>query len=220
MTLRSLLAIGAVFAFTAHAQASIIVDPTTSDGTLPGTSITYTVSDAGGTARAIWPAGTSDSGTWTWTNAFPEFVTAAGQTLTVTFSAPAALTQFILGVNSLTNSSATLSVSGGTATTADFDLTDGNSVIGGHGVALYDPATGTFTAASADETTMLGSTSSNTITSFSLVANGLGDGFTLFFGPTEPVTPIPEPLPLAVLAIGGLSLVALRRGQPRPVCIS
>lgn len=214
MKLRTALIISLFLAFAARSQAQILIDLRTTGGTVPGTSITYTVTDTG-TARAIFPPNTSDAGVWRWNDPFDEFVTTGGpQILTVNFSAPTPINTFVLGVNSISFSTALLSVSGGTATTADFNLSDGlQALTGPTGVATYNGTTGTFAATSNDRSLMIGSTSTNTLTSFTLAANN-GEGYTLFYGVVTPAaTAIPEPSSMVLWGVGGLGLVArsLRR---------
>ena len=163
----------------------IQVTTTTIDGTVPGTAIDYTITSTG-MAREIFAPGTSDSGTWEWTNGFPEFVGTGAQTLTVDFSGPIPVERIVLGVNSAGNPM-TLTVSGGTATTADFDLADELTAVGAAGPLTYDGATGIFTATGANQSLMIGSTSGNTLTSFTLTGDNGGDGYTLFFGTTAPL---------------------------------
>jgi len=91
------------------------IQTTTDDGKVPSTNITYTI-EATGSARAIFQPGSSDSGMWTWSDNFPEFVGTGQQTLTVTFSSPVPLNRIVLGANSFGPSEMTLSVSGGNAT--------------------------------------------------------------------------------------------------------
>lgn len=166
---------------TMGVQAGEII-PTTSDGPILNTGVTYTiVSD--GTAREIWSAGASDTGRWYWLNGFPEFVSASTQTLTVTFSEPVALNRFVVGVNSISSGEFTLALTGGTASLTDFDLADGIADVGGMGLANFDPATGIFDANSNDLSLMIGSSSSNTITSFSISGDNSPYGYTLFFAP-------------------------------------
>ncbi len=118
-------------AYESQSQPPIAITPTTTDGTVPGTAIDYTIS-ATGQARAIFSLGTTDSGLWGWSNNFPEFVGQNVQTLTVTFDAPVPINRIILGVNSVSTSPFTLMVVGA-ASTADFDLSDAISLYGNPG---------------------------------------------------------------------------------------
>ncbi|MFK5895079.1 MAG: IPTL-CTERM sorting domain-containing protein [Pseudomonadota bacterium] len=163
------------------APTTAAITTTTADGTVPGTSITYTITSDTGTPRAIAAAGESNSGIWSWTNNFPEFVTGNTQVMTVIFSAPVPINRLVLGVNSIGVNS-TLVVAGGTASTVDFDLTDGIPY-GGATLIGYRGLTGLFAVGAADQSLMIGSTSTNTITQLTLTSldNG-GDGYTLFFG--------------------------------------
>ncbi len=218
MLLRMLASTLALVSLLASAQvsAAVPITTTTSDGTVPGTTINYTIS-ASGTAREIFSPGATDADTWSWSNGFPEFVGVNTQTLTVSFSEPVPINRLVLGVNSFSSSTFTLTLSGGTAATTDFDLADGIATFGG--TATYDGASGTFNAPGTNRTLMIGSTSAATITSFTLSGNNGADGYTLFFGTTDsaPVTAVPGPvgLPLALLAMvmagGGYS--ALRKGK-------
>jgi hypothetical protein len=202
---------------TIPVTAQIDVETTTVDGTVSGTAITYTIT-ATGTAREIWAPGVSDGGIWEWFNGFPEFVGIGPHTLTVDFSAPVPVNRLVLGVNSISLDPFTLTVSGGTASPADFDLTDGLAAVGGAGAATYNGATGEFTITGGDQTLMIGSSSSNTITQLSITGDGGGDGYTLFFGTTlvnPAVTEIPtvNTLGLALLALllAGAALLVFRR---------
>src|ERR1700712_4147894 len=179
--LRLLVAAGFLI-LASRAEASIAVATTTANGTLPNSAITFVITDTGGAARATFAAGSSNNAVFSWTNNFPEFVATGLQTLTVTFSAPTRLDQFVLGVSSIVVGPVfTLTVAGGTATTADFTLTDGINAVANNGPATYDGATGEFTATARDQGLMISSTSFATITSFSLTGNDGGDGFTFFF---------------------------------------
>jgi hypothetical protein len=182
------------------------VATTTVDGTVPDTAITYTIT-ATGTAREIWAPDISDGGVWEWFNGFPEFVGTGGQTLTVDFSAPVPIHRLVLGVNSISLDPFTLTVSGGTATTADFDLADGIAAAGAAGTAAYNGATGEFTITGPNQSLMIGSSSSNTITQLSITGNGGGDGHTLFFGTTQVVAPAVTEIPTVNTV--GLSLLGL-----------
>ena len=160
---------------------------TTTNGTVPGTGITYTISNTGGTPRNIFPAGTSDQNLWSWTS-FPEFLAAGTPiSLAVTFSAPIPANRLVWGANSVTPPSTTrFTPSGGTASAADFNLTDGISAVLARGPASYNASTGTITANSQDVSLMVGSSSTNTLASFTISAtNNSTDGYTVFFGFTS-----------------------------------
>ena len=157
----------------------------TANGIVAGTNIRYTISDTG-TARAIFPAGAyRQRNLYKWSNEFLEFLTKrrAANGLTVSFSEAIRISQIVLGVNSYyASANITLSVSGGTATIADFDLGDGlQALTGPTGAGSYNPATGKFGATGGDQSYMIGSASEKTITSFTLTADN-PEGFTLFFG--------------------------------------
>lgn len=218
MLYRVLLTTAAAFllAGSVLAQPTEVI-PTTVDGIVPGTGISYTIT-ATGTAREIWAPGTSDMGTWEWLNGFPEFVDVGVQTLTVDFSAPVPANRIVLGVNSISSDPFTLTVSGGTASTTDFDVADGLAAVGGVAPAAYDGATGVFSISGADQSLMVGSTSTATLTQLSITGDGSGDGYTLFFGPTNPpisVTAVPTMgewgIGLLALMLGAAALVTLRR---------
>jgi hypothetical protein len=204
-------------AFLVPAYAGpISVVMTTSNGTVPGTSITYTINAVGddGGPRNIFPSASSDNDVWTWTGGFPEFLSfGTSETLTVTFSAPVPVDDFVVGVNSTSASMSQLQLSGGTAGTADFNLTDSLQVYTGPtGAAIYDPSTGIVTAAGQNQSLMIGSTSTNTVTSFTFAAgasDGGADGYTVFAGFVQNAA-IPEPS-TAVLLLCGLGLVFSRR---------
>lgn len=205
--------------FSAPLHAQTQVTTTTTDGTISGTSITYTIT-ATGTAREIFAPGNSDGNAWSWTNGFPEYVATNFQSLSVSFSDPVPINRIVLGVNSIvTGHIFTLTLNGGTASTADFDLTDGLAAVGGTAPATYTSATGQFTATGADQSLMIGSTSSNTITGFSLSGDDGGDGYTLFFGTAA--APITTPIPtigewgmiiLSMLTLITGTLIMRRRG--------
>jgi hypothetical protein len=174
---------------SASAQsAPIDLTMTTSNGTVPGTAITYTISNNGGSPRAIFPPGSSDHNVWTWTNSFAEFVSGEAQTLTVTFSAPVPISAFVFGVNStVTGSTGQLTLIGGTAGVADFNLTD--SILATPG-AVYDPSTGQISNTVVNGSIMVGSNSPKTVTSFTYANDSdFGDGYTVFFGLVQPLGP-------------------------------
>jgi hypothetical protein len=129
--LRSLGAVGFLVGLlcgTGTAVASIDVEMTTTNGTVPGTSIAYTISITGddGGPRNIFPAASSDNGVWTWPEPnpnFPEFLSfGQAETLTVTFSAPLQLNHVVFGINSTSASSSMLTLNG--APTTDINLSD------------------------------------------------------------------------------------------------
>ena len=184
------------------AQAQINIMTTTTSGIVPGTATTYTITDRGSAARNIFPDGQSDKGTFAWTNGFPEFLTAGGlQLLNVTFSAPVPINKFVFGANSyFPQATIAFTVTGGTATTADFDLQDSlQAFTGPTGAGAYNPATGQLTATSGDQSVIVGSTSSKTITSFDIVARN-PEGYTLFFGTVNAApSAVPEPGSVALL---------------------
>ena len=198
--------------------AQIPVIPTTTNGVVPATGTAFTIT-ATGMAREIWAPGMSDGGTWSWTNGFPEFVGIGAQGLTVDFAAPVPIRELVLGVNSISAQPFTLTVSGGTASPADFDLSDGLAAVGGTGAATYTPGTGQFTISGVDQSLMIGSTSTNTITQLSITGDGGGDGYTLFFGtrsaPPAPATIVPTldeiGLGLLILLISAAAVVMIRR---------
>ena len=171
----------------AIAASVVPVSLTTTNGTVPGTSITYTISNSGGTPRAIFPAGNSDHSIWSWTS-FPEFLAPGTPiSLAVTFSAPLPANRLVWGVNSVTSPSSTNFVpGGGTASATDFDLTDGIAALSNRGTASYNSSTGVVSATGNDQGLMVGSSSSKTLTSFTLSAtNNSTDGYTIFFGFTN-----------------------------------
>ena len=88
-----------------------------------------------------------------------------------------------------------MTLTGGTAGFADFNLTD--SILGTPG-AVYDPSTGMISNTVVNDSIMVGSSSSKTVTSFTY-ANGtdFGDGYTLFFGLAQP--PVTSPLTITSL---------------------
>ncbi len=161
----------------------------TSGGAVAGTAITFTLSEVGGTVRVDPSAGESNADTWSWSaGGYSELVAVAGESLTVNFSSPIPVDLIVFGAESVSNYAptnlTTLTLSGGNATTADFTVTDGLSVLTGPtGLASYNPATGVITPTSNDQSLIVGSTSTDTITSLTLSASGNdGDGYAIFFG--------------------------------------
>ncbi len=205
------------------AQASPIpVEMTTTNGVVPGTGISYTISAVGddGGPRNIFPSASSDSGVWSWTGGFPEYLSfGTPETVTVTFSAPVPIDDIVFGINSSSASVSELQLTGGTATTSDFNLTDSLQVYTGPtGAAIYNPSNGDISAPGQNQSIMIGSTSSATIDSFFLVAgasDGGADGYTEFVGFTQPppaATPEPSYVGLLAAALGMLLLAQpLRR---------
>ncbi len=204
--------------------SSIPVTMTTSNGTVPGTGITYTISAVGddGGPRNIFPSASSDHNVWTWTGGFPEFYSRGqAESMTVTFSAPVPIADFVFGVQSTSSSTGQLTLSGGTAGVGDFNLTDSLQVYSGAtGAAVYNPANGAVTAAGQNQSVMIGSTSAHTVTSFTFAAGASDagtDGYTVFFGILNSPpsgTPVPASLWLAVagcLALLGYGLWFRRR---------
>lgn len=197
----------------------IHVEMTTTNGVVPGTGISYTLTDNGnGGARNIFPAASSDNGTWSWNNGLPEYLSfGSAQTLIVTFNAPISIDHMVLGINSTSSSTSQLALSGGTATTADFNLTDGLQVYtGATGLAAYTAATGVITASGQNQSLMLGSSSTNTISGFTLTAgasDGGADGYTVFVGFTQAT--VPEPATIALFGVGLGLLRFQRRSRTR-----
>jgi len=223
------LIIGAVLAGfglgigTTPARATpIAVQMTTTNGTVPGTTTTYTITDNGnGGARNIFPSAQSANGTWSWTNGFPEFLSyGPAQTLTVTFSAPVPVSDIVFGLNSTSWSTSTVSVSGGTASTSNFNMTDGlpTSWAGNNGEATWNAATGTITSSLQDLSIMIGSNSGNTITTLTVNAGASAsgtDGYTVFVGFLQAGQSAPEPSSMVLLATAGLGLLAFRHRARR-----
>jgi hypothetical protein len=86
------------------------------------------------------------------------------------------------------------------------------------GAALYDPGTGTITVPVQIQSLMLGSTTSDTLKSFTLAAgasDGGGDGYTVFVGFTTAAAPKPSTLSLACLGAFGFCAYAWRRRNRR-----
>lgn len=199
------------------AQASSIpVVMTTSNGTVPGTGITYTIAIVGddGGPRNIFPSDSSDHGVWSWTGGFPEFLSfGTPETVTVTFSAPVPIDDIVFGINSTSASTSQLQLTGGTAATADFNLTDSLEIYTGPtGEASFDASSGSIVAAGQNQSIIIGSTSSATIDSFSLAAgasDGGADGYTEFVGFVQP-TATPEPSSVSLLG-SALALLLLAR---------
>jgi hypothetical protein len=192
------------FLLPANASTTF-VEMTTSNGIVPADGVSYTIGIVGdnGGPRNIFPSASSDNNVWTWTGGFPEFLSfGEAETLTVTFGSPVPIADFVFGVNSTSASTDQLTVSGGTAGVGDFNLTDSLQIYtGATGAAVYNSATGTVTAAGQNQSLMIGSTSSNTVTSLSFAAgasDGGADGYTVFFGLATP-----EP-GTAGLLLGGL----------------
>jgi hypothetical protein len=210
---------GMGFAAMPAQASSIPVVMTTSNGTVPGTSITYTIAITGddGGPRNIFPSASSDNGVWSWTGGFPEFLSfGMPETVTVTFSAPVPIDDIVFGINSTSASTSQLQLTGGTATTSDFNLTDSLEVYTGPtGEASFDSSSGMIAAPGQNQSIMIGSTSSATIDSFSLAAgasDGGADGYTEFVGFAQPqIAPVPEPSPAGLL---GAALALLLLVQP------
>jgi hypothetical protein len=195
---------------------------TTTSGTVPGTSIDYAIAIAGddGGPRNIFPSASSDNGVWSWTGGFPEFLSfGTPETLMVTFSAPLPIDDLVLGLNSTSASASFLQLTGGTATTANFNLTDSLQVYTGPtGIAFYDAGSGAITASGQNQSIMIGSTSTNTIDSFTLTAgasDGGADGYTVFVGFDQPpLNAVPEPSYLGLTG-AALSVLLLASGFRR-----
>lgn len=211
----------AFFLSPAHA-GPILVEMTTTNGIVPGTGISYIVSAVGddGGPRNIFPSASSDNNVWTWTGGFPEFLSfGTAETVTVTFSSPVPVDDFVVGVDSTSASVSQLKLTGGTAETEDFNLTDSLQVYTGPtGAATYDASNGDVTATGQNQSLMIGSTSTDTVSSFSFAAgasDGGADGYTVFVGFVQPSVPEPS---AAVLAFAGLGLIlgvrAFRNQQP------
>lgn len=176
----------AFFLSPAHA-GPILVEMTTTNGIVPGTGISYIVSAVGddGGPRNIFPSASSDNDVWTWTGGFPEFLSfGTAETVTVTFSSPVPVDDFVVGVDSTSASVSQLKLTGGTAETEDFNLTDSLQVYTGPtGAATYDASNGDVTATGQNQSLMIGSTSTDTVSSFSFAAgasDGGADGYTVF----------------------------------------
>lgn len=218
MGLGAAIALSAVAGLPSPAQASpILVAMTTSNGTVQGTSISYTISVVGDNAgpRNIFPSASSDHDVWTWKGGFPEFYSfGQAETMTVTFSAPVPVSDVVFGVNSTSASTAHVTLSGGTATLSDINLSDSlQAYTGPTGAAVYNSGTGVVTASGQNQSLMLGSTSGDTITSLTYAAgasDGGADGYTVFVGFRQ----IPEPATLLILA-SELSFLAGIRGRSR-----
>ena len=195
---------------------------TTANGTVPGTSTSYTISITGddGGPRNIFSSASSDNNVWSWTGGFPEFLSfGEAETLTVSFSAPIPLSDIVFGVNSTSASTDHVTLSGGNATLSDLDLSVSLQVYtGATGAAVFDSGTGEVTASGQNQSLMLGSTSSDTITSLTYAAgasDGGADGYTVFVGFRQ--VPVPEPATIASLASGLCLLWGIRRQARRSV---
>ncbi len=118
------------------------------------------------------------------------------------------ISDVVFGVQSTSNSTGQVTLSGGTATFADINLSDTiDSAFLTHGAALYNSTTGAVTSGGQDYSIMLGSDSANTITSLSYYnggSNGGGDGYTVFVGLVQG-TEVPEPS--TALMFLGISVV-------------
>jgi hypothetical protein len=198
----------------ARCQGDTLINLLSANGTVPGTSTTYTIID-NGAAQSVSPnVGNSNNHTWNWTTGFSEFSAAGGQqTLTVNFSAPISISQIVTGIRDAANTTTTFAVSGGSASTSDFNLTDG---LFAQPAAIYNSITGLIVSSGANGTLMIGSTSSNTLTSFSLSTptSGVGEGtYTQFFGLNAGAAATPEPGSIALLGSIALSggLFAVRK---------
>jgi hypothetical protein len=84
---------------------------------------------------------------------------------------------------------------------------------GATSAAVYDPSTGGIIATGQNQSIMLGSTSRDAITSFTLAAgasDGGAEGYTVFVGLTT-ATPEPSSLGMVCLGATGFCLYARRR---------
>jgi len=192
----------------AHAGPITVEMTTNPTGVVPGTSVSYTISISGddGGPRNIFPSASSDNNVWTWPGPnpnFPEFLSfGQGELLVVQLSAPLSIDHLVFGMNSISATSSIVNVLVGAATTSDLNLTDSLQVYTGPtGAATFDPGTGIISATGQNQSIMIGSTSTNTFSVFSLGAGPSGggaDGYTVFVGFT-----VPTPEPSQGIMLGG-----------------
>ena len=219
------IAIGSVLGSTQAVASPIEANFVTSNGTLGNTGITYTItSNAASTRDHTSPPYTSDHGKFTTNSDLHEFLdnyAGANMTTTITFSeaveAKYVVASFdnIIGGGLSTGEYAVLSVSGGTATTASFDVTDTAHSIFGNGTNIgYNPGNGQIGIGDlSGNSILIGSTSSDTLTKLSLYVQQPNTGFLEGIGVVTPAAAVPEPSTLGLLGLGGIGLVvqAFRR---------
>ena len=218
------IAIGSTIAAGRVYAGAIDVDFVTSNGRLGTTGVTYTVTSNAAEIRTLTsPPYSSDNATFTTHSDLGQFLdnyAGANMTTTITFSEAiaaknvVALFDNIIGGGPNIGQLAQITVSGGTATTADFDVTDtGHSIFGNGTFINYNPANGHVGIGDLNGNSILiGSTSKKTLTTLTLYAQQPYTGFLEGVGVVHNAT-VPEPSSLALLGLGGagIALQTIRR---------
>jgi hypothetical protein len=212
-------------ATTARAESISFVSVTTGTGTLntiEGTTVSYTVtSNAAGTRDDVSPPYTTDNGKFRTDSTIHEFLdnyANANMGTTITFDQAVqarnvvAIFDNIIGGGSNIGEYAAITVSGGTATTASFDVSDtGHSVFGNGSNIGYNAGNGQLGAGDLNgNSIIIGSTSTDTLTSITLYAQQPYTGFA-----QAVAFAVPEPSSFALCGIAGAFGLAYARRRRR-----